>query len=168
MGLDEKAIEAVRQWKFEPAQKDGLRVAVQLNVEVTFRLYPELVTNPEIMELSRKALSGDLEATTKLGLAYLDAGGTDADSARGMKLLEYAAQHGSTHAQFELAQRMVKSPTEQGVPDYVNAYSWYGIAKRGGHKINDRIFKDLESKMTPDQLAEAHARIAAWSPPATK
>jgi TonB family protein len=39
MGLDEKAIEAVRQWKFEPARKDGQAVAVQINVEVNFRLY---------------------------------------------------------------------------------------------------------------------------------
>jgi protein TonB len=39
MGLDEKAIEAVRNWKFEPATKDGQPVAVQVNVEVDFRLY---------------------------------------------------------------------------------------------------------------------------------
>jgi TonB family protein len=39
MGLDQKAIEAVRQWKFEPAMKDGRPVAVQINVEVNFRLY---------------------------------------------------------------------------------------------------------------------------------
>lgn len=38
-GLDEKAIEAVRQWKFEPATKDGSPVAVAINVEVNFRLY---------------------------------------------------------------------------------------------------------------------------------
>ena len=39
MGLDQKAIEAVRQWKFDPAKKDGQPVAVQINVEVNFRLY---------------------------------------------------------------------------------------------------------------------------------
>ncbi|HEU5450507.1 MAG TPA: energy transducer TonB [Terriglobales bacterium] len=39
LGLDEKAVEAVRQWKFEPAKKDGNPVAVQINVEVNFRLY---------------------------------------------------------------------------------------------------------------------------------
>ena len=39
MGLDQKAIEAVRNWKFEPAMKDGQPVAVQINVEVNFRLY---------------------------------------------------------------------------------------------------------------------------------
>ena len=39
MGLDEKAIEAIRQWRFEPGRKDGIPVAVQVNVEVNFRLY---------------------------------------------------------------------------------------------------------------------------------
>jgi len=38
-GLDEKAIEAVRQWKFEPATKDGKPVAVKVAVEVSFHLY---------------------------------------------------------------------------------------------------------------------------------
>jgi periplasmic protein TonB len=39
LGLDEKAIEAVKQWKFEPALKDGKPVSVAINVEVSFRLY---------------------------------------------------------------------------------------------------------------------------------
>ncbi len=39
MGLDEKAIEAVRQWRFDPSMKDGHPVAVQVIIEVAFRLY---------------------------------------------------------------------------------------------------------------------------------
>jgi len=39
MGLDEKALEAVRNWKFEPAEKDGKPVAVAISVEVQFRLF---------------------------------------------------------------------------------------------------------------------------------
>jgi len=39
MGLDEKAIVAIRQWRFEPGYKAGVPVAVQINVEVTFRLF---------------------------------------------------------------------------------------------------------------------------------
>jgi len=39
MGLDEKAIQAIQQWKFEPGRKDGIPVAVLINVEVNFRLY---------------------------------------------------------------------------------------------------------------------------------
>jgi TonB family protein len=40
MGLDEKALEAVRKYKFKPAMKDGKTpVPVMINVEVNFRLY---------------------------------------------------------------------------------------------------------------------------------
>lgn len=39
MGLDEKAVEAIREWRFEPGRKDGVAVAVEVNVEVNFRLY---------------------------------------------------------------------------------------------------------------------------------
>src|SRR5215472_9014568 len=41
LGLDEKAIEAVKQWRFEPAQKDGKPVAVAIEIEVTFHLQPQ-------------------------------------------------------------------------------------------------------------------------------
>jgi len=39
MGLDQKAIEAVRQWRFEPAFLGSQPVAVVVNIEVNFRLY---------------------------------------------------------------------------------------------------------------------------------
>lgn len=39
MGLDQKAVEAVEKWKFKPGERDGMPVAVQVNVEVRFQLY---------------------------------------------------------------------------------------------------------------------------------
>lgn len=39
MGLDEKALEAVTKWRFAPSTKDGHPVAVQISIEVVFRLY---------------------------------------------------------------------------------------------------------------------------------
>ncbi len=40
MGLDEKALEAVRKYKFKPAMKDGrIPVPVRITIEVNFRLY---------------------------------------------------------------------------------------------------------------------------------
>jgi periplasmic protein TonB len=38
-GLDARAIAAVKQWRFQPAMKDGRPVNVQISVEVGFRLY---------------------------------------------------------------------------------------------------------------------------------
>jgi len=39
MGLDEKAVEAVQQYKFKPALQNGKPVAVYLNVEVNFQIF---------------------------------------------------------------------------------------------------------------------------------
>ncbi len=39
LGLEEKAVNAVQQWKFRPAMRNGEPVPVRINVEVNFRLY---------------------------------------------------------------------------------------------------------------------------------
>jgi TonB family protein len=39
MGLDEKAIEKVKTWRFEPAMLDGHPVRVPIQIEVDFHLY---------------------------------------------------------------------------------------------------------------------------------
>ena len=37
-GLDDEAVKAAREWKFEPGKKDGKPVPVQVTLELTFRL----------------------------------------------------------------------------------------------------------------------------------
>jgi periplasmic protein TonB len=37
--IDEKAVETVKSWKFDPARKDGLPVPVDIVVEMNFHLY---------------------------------------------------------------------------------------------------------------------------------
>jgi protein TonB len=39
MGLDEKAKEAVQQYRFKPAMENGKPVPVELNVEVNFQIF---------------------------------------------------------------------------------------------------------------------------------
>ena len=58
-GLDEKAVEAVRQWKFAPAMKDGKSVAALIHVAVRFRLYTASIGQ---MELASDAKDVDLTA----------------------------------------------------------------------------------------------------------
>jgi TonB family protein len=37
--FDHAAVEAVRKWRFKPATCDGVPIATQINVSVTFRVY---------------------------------------------------------------------------------------------------------------------------------
>jgi TonB family protein len=39
MGLDERAVEAVEQYRFKPAMQDGKPVSVEVNVEVNFQIF---------------------------------------------------------------------------------------------------------------------------------
>ncbi len=63
LGLDEKAVEAVKQWRFEPATKDGQPVAVQVNVETRFRLSTMNVLRTEILSGTEGVHSNSFVAT---------------------------------------------------------------------------------------------------------
>jgi TonB family protein len=39
LGLDDKAVEAAKKWKFDPAKRDGKPVSVAINLEMSFNLY---------------------------------------------------------------------------------------------------------------------------------
>jgi protein TonB len=47
MGLDEKAVEAVKQYRFRPATRNGEPVSVAMNVEVNFQIYNGPKDRPE-------------------------------------------------------------------------------------------------------------------------
>jgi TonB family protein len=46
-GLDQKAIEAVSQWKFKPGTKDGVAVTVRAQIQVNFRLIKDPAKQPD-------------------------------------------------------------------------------------------------------------------------
>lgn len=50
MGLDEKSVEAVRTWRFEPARRDGRPVAVEISVTVSFSLGNDDARLQELLE----------------------------------------------------------------------------------------------------------------------
>jgi TonB family protein len=47
LGLDEKAIEAVQKWRFQPGRKNGRAVPVVADAQVNFRLRPEAKPDPK-------------------------------------------------------------------------------------------------------------------------
>src|SRR5207247_39284 len=56
MGLEEKAVEAVRQWRFEPATRDGELVTAATIVLVDFHLPADVKMNMGLDERAKKSL----------------------------------------------------------------------------------------------------------------
>ncbi len=162
LGLDEKAIEAVKNWRFAPAMKDGKPVAVQINVGVNFHLLGK-----RIFELEKKANTGDPNAELELSRAYF-ADGDDSQKTRALELLQRAANQGLAQAQFlmgEHAYADARQEDRQGTSssvDYVKAYMWYELALRRGYKQSDKMLKELAPKMSPEQLSDARNRADNW------
>lgn len=156
LGLDEKAIEAVRSWRFKPAMKDGHPVAVQVNVEVTFRLYSG--GGKDFEKISQKADAGDANAQFEFAQLFL-LSHDPSDESRGFSYLEKAAKQGLPKAQFEMGEFFSSRRN-----DLVTAYVWYARAQRSRFKKSDKRINELAKKMTPEQLAEARRRVDSNSP----
>ena len=48
--------------------------------------------------------------------------------------------------------------------NYVAAYVWYTQARRSGSEQAEAKVTELESRMTPDQLAEARKKLESGKP----
>jgi TonB family protein len=161
-GLDEKAIEAVKQWRFEPAQQDGKPVPVQINVEVAFRLgYPD-GAGERIKELDRRANSGDANAQLELSQAYFSGKDAFKDEKAGYQLLLRAANQGLPQAEFEMGEYSERHGNEAS--DNIVAYMWYSLADDSHFKDAHKRLKKLTSKMSSEDIAEAQKRAQNWHP----
>jgi TonB family protein len=150
LGLDEKAIEAVRRWRFEPSLKDGEPVAVRINVEVSFRLY---ASGNLAQTLFQRANAGDAKAQFEAAQLLFSDPDLASDGSRGLAYLEKAAKQGLPKAQFGMGEYF----SSRGY-DLVTAYVWYALAERSHFKDSDKKLKELAEKMTPEQLTEARGR----------
>lgn len=163
LGLDEKAIEAVKKWKFEPARRYGRPVLTHLTLSLHFKLFGE--GTERFFDLSEKAKTGDPAAEFELAKAFLEGKGIPKDEAQGLALLERAARDGQPQAQMQMADRTYGDGNNP--ESYLSAYVWYALAQRGGVEGSDKKLIELESRMTYEQLAEARKRVAdAASSPA--
>jgi TonB family protein len=158
MGLDEKAIEAVSKWRFEPGMKDGEAVGVEIAVMVDFTLYDR--NDREIAKLMQKANSGDATVQLELANKYLEGKEVGKNDRLAEAYLEKAASQGLPKAQFELAEHFATSDS----PDYAKAYMWFTLAQRAGYKQSGKALKELASKITPEQQQAGQTLADKWTP----
>jgi len=161
-GLDEKAIEAVRDWRFDPARKDGKPVPVEVAVEVDFHLYGK--NDEKIAKLTTKATAGDAQAELELSAFYFEGRGIGKDDNLGLVYLEKAAGQGLPKAQFLMGEHLAHGNS----PDYAKAYLWYMLAKRSGYKHSEKKLKELTAKMTAEQVHAGQALVDSWPSVSTR
>ena len=63
-GLDEKTVEAVKSWVFEPAVKDGKPVAVEIAVEVNFNRLFVSPTSARVVPEGKQQFSAAIASST--------------------------------------------------------------------------------------------------------
>lgn len=161
VGMDERAVETVSKWRFEPGRRNGRPVASHLTLTLQFKLIGNDPT--KFFDLSEKAKAGDANAEFELANAFFDGRDIPKDEAQGMALLERAARSGQPQAQFQMGERTYGDGNNS--ESYVAAYVWYALAQRNGAEQAEAKVSALEARMTPDQIAEARKRLESW--PAT-
>jgi TPR repeat protein len=114
----------------------------------------------------RAAAAGVASAQYNLGIFYQLGSGVPQDSTKALRYHRLAAAQGHSRAQNNLGTMYY---TGAGVArDPVEAWKWLTLAARGLHgearEIAQQNITAIEGELTPDELAEAQRRAAAWQP----
>ncbi len=93
---------------------------------------------------------------------YADGEGVLRNDAEALRWYRKAAEQGNAAAQANLGLMYLDG---QGVDeDDVEAYKWLSLAVAGGSKLAAKELDDLETSLTPEELADARQRAAVWRP----
>jgi TPR repeat protein len=140
--------------------KNGRAVSVLINVEVTFHLAS--VPDTKISRLWSKAKAGDTQARLEMSKRFFRGHGVPKDEEEGLDLLQRAAESGSPEAQFLMGEHAYAHGGDSA--NFVDAYVWYSLAEGNGYSRCKKVLEQLNSRMTPEQLSQAKARLQQFSP----
>ena len=123
----------------------------------------------EAVRWHRKAAEqGEARAQFNLGFMYQNGRGVKRDDREALRWYRKAAEQGNAEAQVYLG---FMYQNGRGVAqDYVQAHKWLNIASALGNKNTKSIAKsvakigrqEVESKMTPQQIADAQREATEW------
>jgi hypothetical protein len=115
-----------------------------------------------IEEVKARAEAGDAESEVELGLRYTNGEGVAKDQVEAVKWFRKAAEQNFAPAQYNLN---VCYYNGKGVAkDYVEAYEWLLLAARQGDEDAKKKVTELESKLTPEQIADGKTRARDFKP----
>jgi TPR repeat protein len=122
----------------------------------------------EALKWYRKAADhGSAAGQRAVGDFYQKGRGVAADPAEAARWYRRGADGDDIRAQYQLGQMYFSG---EGVPlDYVSAYVWFSLAAGQAPLVDNRKalveFRNIAAvRMTPEQVAEAVRRVAAWRP----
>ncbi len=106
------------------------------------------------------ALRGEAEAQFQLGFMYYRGEGVTQSHVQAADWFRRAAEQGHAKAQNNLG---VMCAEGQGVTqDRVTSYMWFSLASAANPEASTAALKLLESRMTPEQIAEGKRRAEEW------
>jgi TPR repeat protein len=111
----------------------------------------------------RKAAEQNLARAQKnLGICYDKGEGVAKDQVEAVKWFRKAAEQNFAPAQYNL--NVCYYNGEGVAKDYVEAYEWLLLAARQGDEDAKKNMTELESKLTPEQIAEGQKRARDFKP----
>jgi TPR repeat protein len=117
----------------------------------------------------KAADQGEPYAQYVLGSMYRDGRGVQKNIIRALALFRNAADQDLHWAQYNLG--LMYFAGEGIPPDYPEAYYWLGIAAVARENDNGQVYstasfllREVEAKLTPDEIEEAKQRIRRWKP----
>ncbi len=106
------------------------------------------------------AEKGHAEAQYNLGVMHQNGWGVPIDEEEGMKWYRLAAEQGIVGAQLALGRLFSLDFSDRYDP--VVAHKWFSVAaKLGDYDAKSKV-EFLESRMTPEQIAESEKQVADW------
>lgn len=102
-----------------------------------------------------------------LGIMYARGQGVDRDDLQSWTWFDRAARLGDAGGQFHMGQHCERASMD-GLPAdapeaRIEAYKWYQLAAAQGYKGSDGANATITFKMTRDDVAEAHQRVARFT-----